>query len=140
LRTTNRWRAEVCVNCSPQFALNAFEAQALDYLLKPVSESRFGAMMKRLSAHLRTKASNEAGLVVTTTQGMTVVPVREVDWLEAADNYARIWSGKRSFLIREPLDQLEKRLGSDGFLRVHRRRSCPRHQFGNFSREDRFWC
>jgi len=47
--------------------------------------------------------------------------VSDIDWIEAAGNYARIWAGSRSFLIREPLRQLEARVRAEGFLRAHRR-------------------
>src|SRR5581483_9080211 len=44
-----------------------------------------------------------------------------VDWIEAADNYARIWTGARSYLLREPLAELERRIRALGFARAHRR-------------------
>src|SRR5205807_7680332 len=101
----------------------AFEAQALDYLVKPVTEARFAATMKRLTRQLRTAApsSREQAIVVTTSRGATVLPVREIDWIEAADNYARIWTGGRSYLIRESLHQLDARVRPHGFARAHRR-------------------
>jgi two-component system LytT family response regulator len=51
--------------------------------------------------------------------------VREIDWIEAADNYGRIWSGGRSHLLRESMNQLEDRLRDHGFIRVHRRAIVP---------------
>lgn len=50
-----------------------------------------------------------------------MLPVREIDWIEAADNYARIWTGGRSYLLRESLHQLEARVRAHGFARAHRR-------------------
>jgi len=120
-QSIDRMPAVVFLTAYDEYALKAFEAQALDYLLKPVSERRFAAMIRRLSAHLQTKASHEAGLVVDTTRGVAVVRFDEVDWIESADNYARIWTGERSFLVREPLHALTRRLQPAGFLRVHRR-------------------
>jgi two-component system LytT family response regulator len=49
-----------------------------------------------------------------------VVPLRDIDWIEAADNYARIWTGGRSYLLRESLGMLEERIGANGFVRAHR--------------------
>jgi two-component system LytT family response regulator len=49
-----------------------------------------------------------------------VVPLRDIDWIEAADNYARIWTGGRSYLLRESLGTLEERIGASGFVRAHR--------------------
>jgi two-component system LytT family response regulator len=122
-RTPERMPALVFLTAYDQFAIRAFEAQALDYLVKPVSEARFAATMNRLSRQLggTAPAGREPAIVVTTARGATVVPVREIDWIEAADNYARIWSGGRSYLLREPLRVLETRIESQGFLRAHRR-------------------
>lgn len=123
-RTPDRMPAVVFLTAYDQFALNAFDAQALDYLVKPVTEPRFAATMKRLSRHLRGEHSGterERAIVVTTSRGTLVLPLREVEWIEAADNYARIWTGGRSFLLRESLGTLEERIGSSGFVRAHRR-------------------
>jgi len=106
-----------------QFAIRAFEAQALDYLVKPVSEARFAATMKRLMKQLRATASGtrEESIVVTTSRGATVLRTGEIDWIEAADNYARLWIGGRSYLLRESLQLLEERVRAHGFIRAHRR-------------------
>ena len=50
-----------------------------------------------------------------------MVPLRDVDWIEAEGNYARIWTGGRSHLLREPLRALEARARAHGFVRAHRR-------------------
>jgi two-component system LytT family response regulator len=121
-RTPERMPAVVFLTAYDQFAIRAFEAQALDYLLKPATEARFAATMKRLTHQLRAAApsAGERALVVATARGTVVVPVREIDWIEAADNYARIWTGGRSYLLREPLRVLETRVQPHGFLRAHR--------------------
>lgn len=122
-RTPERMPAVIFLTAYDQFAVKAFEAQALDYLVKPVSDARFAAAMKRLVRHLRATAlaRRSPTIVVTTSRGTTVLSVREIEWIEAADNYARIWSGGRGYLLREPLRQLEARVGAHGFLRAHRR-------------------
>jgi len=91
-RTPERMPAVVFLTAYDQFAIRAFEAQALDYLLKPVGETRFAATMKRLTKQLRAAAAStrEKGIVVSTSLGATVLSIREIDWIEAADNYARI--------------------------------------------------
>jgi two-component system LytT family response regulator len=121
-RTPERMPPVVFLTAYDQFAIRAFEAQALDYLVKPVSEARFAATMKRLTRQLRGAASfpNEQAIVVTTSRGATVLPVRDIDWIEAADNYARIWTGRRNFLLRESLRLLEERVRAHGFRRAHR--------------------
>ena len=122
-RTPERMPAVVFLTAYDQFAIRAFEAQALDYLVKPVAEARFAATMKRLTRQLRTAAppSRDPALVVTTSRGATVLPLREIDWIEAADNYARLWIGGRSHLLREPMRLLEARVRAHGFVRAHRR-------------------
>ena len=122
-RTAERMPAVVFLTAFDQFAIRAFEAQALDYLVKPVSEARFAATMKRLIRQLRATApaTREESIVVTTPRGATVLRVREIDWIEAADNYARLWIGGRSYLLRESLQLLEERVRRDGFIRAHRR-------------------
>src|SRR6202521_3803364 len=97
-RTPERMPAVVFLTAYDQFAIRAFEAQALDYLLKPVGETRFAATMKRLTRQLRAAAPplRQKGIVVSTSRGVTVLAIREIDWIEAADNYARIWTGGRS--------------------------------------------
>jgi two-component system LytT family response regulator len=127
-RTPERMPAVVFLTAYDQFAIRAFEAQALDYLVKPVAEARFAATMKRLNRLLRNAATasvRDERLVVTTGRGAMVLPIREIDWIEAADNYARLWVGGRSYLLRESLSQLEDRVRVHGFVRVHRQALVP---------------
>jgi two-component system, LytTR family, response regulator len=121
-RTPERMPAVVFLTAYDQFAIKAFESEALDYLVKPVSESRFAATMKRLTRRLGAGegAARERSIVVTTPRGVLVLPLREIDWIEAADYYSRVWVGKRSYLLRESLAQLERRVGAHGFVRAHR--------------------
>src|SRR5690242_1599840 len=84
-RTPERMPAIVFLTAFDQFALRAFEAEALDYLVKPVSEARFSATMRRLTRQLRSAPSTtrEARIVVTTSRGAAVLAVRDIDWIEA---------------------------------------------------------
>jgi two-component system LytT family response regulator len=125
-RTPERMPAVVFLTAYDQFAIRAFEAQALDYLVKPVTEARFAATMKRLARQLRATLpaappARDQNIVVSTPRGATVLAVREIDWIEAADNYARLWIGGRSYLLRESLRELERRVRAHGFVRAHRR-------------------
>jgi two-component system LytT family response regulator len=122
-RTPERMPAVIFLTAYDEFALKAFDAQALDYLVKPVSEARFATTMKRLLRQLRgaTPAVREPRVIVTTSRGATLLPAREIEWIEAADNYVRVWSAGRGYLLREPLRQLEARIGRHGFVRAHRR-------------------
>jgi two-component system LytT family response regulator len=122
-RTPERMPAVVFLTAYDEFALKAFEAQALDYLVKPVSEQRFAATMKRVVRQLRMQAvaSPEPTIVVTTGRGSAVFGLSEIDWIEAADNYARLWIGQRSYLFREAHGHVEARTQGHGFVRAHRR-------------------
>lgn len=116
-----RMPAVVFLTAFEQFALRAFDAEAVDYLVKPVSTSRFATTMSRLSRRLGGAAhAREPGIVVTTARGALVLELRDIEWIEAADYYARVWLGTRSYLLRESLDELERRVAEHGFVRAHR--------------------
>ena len=130
-RGIERMPAVVFLTAFDQFAIKAFEAEALDYLVKPVSEARFAATMKRLGKRLsqskqaaRDEGQHEARderIVVTTSRGATVLHLSEIDWIEAAGNYAQLWIGQRNYFLRESLQLLEERVRKHGFIRAHRR-------------------
>ena len=122
-RTADRMPAVIFLTAYDQFALKAFDAQALDYLVKPVSQARFAATMARLRKQLRgsPRPGRDQALIVSTARGTLVIPLHEIDWIEAADNYARVRTGTRSYLLRESLGTLEERIGANGFVRAHRR-------------------
>jgi two-component system LytT family response regulator len=122
-----------------QYAVRAFEVHALDYLLKPFDEERFASMMQRVEERLTggdggvyaqrvftmletlTAASSYAERFVVRLRGkILVIPVAEVDWIKAEDNYIRIHSGSSSYLDRETLSELCARLDPKKFVRVHR--------------------
>jgi two-component system LytT family response regulator len=122
-RTVERMPEVVFLTAWDQYAVRAFEAEALDYLVKPVSEARFSATMKRLMKRLRspTTATRDEIIVVTTSRGATALNVSEIDWVEASGNYAQLWAGPRSYFLRESLQLLEERMRKHGFVRAHRR-------------------
>ena len=118
---SERMPAVVFLTAFEQFALRAFDAEAVDYLVKPVSTARFATTMSRLSRRLGGAAhAREPGIVVTTARGALVLELRDIEWIEAADYYARVWVGTRSYLLRESLDELERRVAEHGFVRAHR--------------------
>jgi two-component system LytT family response regulator len=121
-QTVQRMPAVVFLTAFDQFAIRAFETEALDYLVKPVSEARFAATMKRLEKRLRSssKSPQQETIVVTTARGATVLHLNEIDWIEAAGNYTQLWVGARSHFLRESLQLLEERIQAHGFIRAHR--------------------
>ena len=121
-RSAERMPAVVFLTAYDKFAIRAFEAEAHDYLVKPVTETRFAQTMRRLTRRLGAggAAARDPGIVVATARGRRVLLFREVDWIEAADNYARLWIAGRSYLVRESLGQLETRVAPHGFARAHR--------------------
>jgi two-component system, LytTR family, response regulator len=122
-RSVERMPAVVFLTAFDQFAIKAFEAEALDYLIKPVSEERFAATMKRLARRLSSLPAlrRDERIVVTTSRGAAVLHVSEIDWIEAAGNYAQLWIGQRNYFLRESLQTLEDRVSKHGFARAHRR-------------------
>ena len=122
-RSVERMPAVVFLTAFDQFAIKAFEAEALDYLVKPVSEVRFAATIKRLAKRLSSSAreARDERIVVTTTRGAAVLHLSEIDWIEAAGNYAQLWIGQRNYFLRESLQTLEGRVSKHGFVRAHRR-------------------
>jgi two-component system, LytTR family, response regulator len=122
-RTVERMPEVVFLTAFDQFALGAFEAEALDYLVKPVSEARFAATMKRLMKRLRSTATamRDEYIVVTTSRGAVVINVGDIDWIEASGNYAQLWVASRGYFLRESLQLLEERLSKHGFIRASRR-------------------
>ena len=120
-RTVERMPAVVFLTAFDQFAIRAFETEALDYLVKPVSEERFASTMKRLLRRLRSGSRREETIVVTTSRGASVLHLNEIDWIEAAGNYSELWVGTHSYFLRESLQLLEQRVQKHGFIRAHRR-------------------
>jgi two-component system, LytTR family, response regulator len=136
-RGPERMPAVVFVTAHDQFAVQAFEAQALDYLVKPLNVERFEAALTRVRQRLEMAeavdlaarlsallaAERAAGierLVVSTANGELVIPVDDIDWIGAEDYYACVYVGGKRHLTREALASLERHLDSRKFVRVHR--------------------
>ncbi|MDB4912768.1 MAG: LytTr DNA-binding region [Gemmatimonadetes bacterium] len=110
-----------------EFALDAFEVEATDYLLKPVSDERFAAAMQRVRRRLASgpdplqpRARSDQHLLIPTAKGHRVIALDEIDWIGADDYYAAVNSGGRRYLLRETMTSLEARLDAASFVRVHR--------------------
>lgn len=120
-RRGRRLPLTVFLTAYEQFALQAFEAEAVDYLLKPVSQWRFAATMGRLHRWLQGgQPGRGARFSVSTAHGVVILDEADIEWIEAAGNYARLWAAGSGYLYRESLGELERLLRASGFIRVHR--------------------
>ncbi|MFL9872945.1 LytR/AlgR family response regulator transcription factor [Paraburkholderia megapolitana] len=115
--------ALVFVTAFDQYALRAFDAQAVDYLLKPVEPERLARTVQRLRASVRVTPRPSVGVpaqLMIADRGQThIVRCAEIEWLEAADNYVNIHLAGRSLLMRRTLTALLNDL-DPMFVRTHR--------------------
>jgi two-component system, LytTR family, response regulator len=115
--------ALVFVTAFDQYAVRAFDAQAADYLLKPVEPERLARTVQRLREALRGAARPSVGMpahLMVADRGKThVVRCADIEWLEAADNYVNIHLPGQSLLIRRTLAALLNDL-DPAFVRTHR--------------------
>ncbi len=138
----------IFVTAYDQYALRAFEAQALDYLLKPFDDDRFEQALERarssikqkkvgaLGAQLAALVSDQSAAVepkeeepeteylervmVKGRGSMYFIKVADIDWIEAAGDYVSLHTGKKTHLIRETMTGMVKKLDPRRFVRVHR--------------------
>lgn len=116
--------AIIFVTAYEKYALQAFEAGALDYLLKPFDDARFARALRRAKDKLAHYASLEPHsarrLAIRSPGRLLFVNVSEIDWIEAASYYACIHVGSDTHIIRRSLGELERDLGEEHFIRIHR--------------------
>ena len=120
-----------------EFALRAFELNAVDYLMKPFSKIRFDQALEKVFTRLKSKSHHNPELeklkeqvressgpqerfFVKTGNHIDVIPVEEIIHVEAQDDYVEFHTPKGRFLKKETMAQLEQQLPQDRFLRVHR--------------------
>jgi two-component system, LytTR family, response regulator len=126
-----------------QFAVRAFEAHAMDYLLKPFERERLHLAIERaraelLKSHNRDLTNRILDLLATNGEPKTnskppedrmviraggkvvFLDLAEVDWIEAAANYVKLNVGKESYLLREGIGRVSERLDPGRFVRIHR--------------------
>jgi DNA-binding LytR/AlgR family response regulator len=111
--------AVVFVTAHDQHAVDAFELNAVDYVLKPVREQRIVEAVRRVLA--ATRIENPQEQVPVERGGVTrFVPVSQIRYVEAEGDYARLHTADDSHLVRVPLTQLEQDWADAGFVRIHR--------------------
>jgi len=120
-------------------AMRAFEVHAVDYLLKPVTPDRLSIALERARALMRQPRSVELTrkldallqtlkppkkvlerIIIKSIGKVTVVPVEEIDWIEAEGDYVKLHTAERSHLLREKISALEEKLDNGAFMRIHR--------------------
>jgi two-component system, LytTR family, response regulator len=131
--------AVIFVTAFDQFALRAFEAHALDYLLKPFDDERFEAALQRARERIRQQQGGDLDrrlqalletvggehgylrrLVVPTGHRNVFIRTEQIDWIEADRNYIRLHVGGRAYLMRENLSHIASALDPATFCRIHR--------------------
>jgi len=131
--------AVIFVTAYDRYALQAFDVNALDYLLKPYNRERFHKAVERARAQLSNGAKGELSerllsllenlqpeqkhlerLMIKSSGRVFFLRTTEIDWIEAEGNYLRLHVGKESHLLRETMNRLAAKLDQDKFLRIHR--------------------
>src|SRR5438270_2170710 len=117
-----------------QYALRAFEIHAMDYLLKPFTQERLSSSVERARKEILLSSQQPAGngapgqsgnhyttrIVFKSRGRILFLPVSDIRWISAEENYVRICTGAETHLLRETMTSLEQRLDPKLFLRVHR--------------------
>jgi two-component system, LytTR family, response regulator len=115
--------AIVFVTAYDQYALRAFEAGALDYLLKPFDNARFERALDRAKQKIaqgRNSLRTLDRLAIKNAGRILFVKSSEIDWIEAADYYACLHVGARTHLLRRSMSELDQELSPTLFCRIHR--------------------
>jgi two-component system LytT family response regulator len=129
----------IFVTAYDQFALRAFEAHALDYLLKPFDDERFEAALERARERIRQQQGGDLDqrlralldevrgprsylqrLVVQVGHRSVFIKTDDIDWIEADRNYIRLHVGAQAYMLRENLSHIESALDPAKFCRIHR--------------------
>ncbi|HWD00783.1 MAG TPA: LytTR family DNA-binding domain-containing protein [Candidatus Sulfopaludibacter sp.] len=125
--------AVVFVTAFDQYAMRAFDAQAVDYLLKPFGTDRFERALERAKSRLgapgaaaeltraaRPPEPRPERIVVKDGAKVHVIPIDRLDYVEAQDDYVALHSGGRSYLKQQPIAEIESLLDPARFVRIHR--------------------
>ena len=116
--------AVIFVTAYDQYAMRAFDAQAIDYLLKPFSAERFDRAVERAKGRTgkqRPAAPRQVDrMVVRDGAKIHVIPLDKLDYVEAQDDYVALHSEGKSYLKQQPIGALEAMLDAARFVRIHR--------------------
>ena len=115
--------ALVFVTAYDQYALRAFEAGALDYLLKPFDNARFGRALERAKERIalgKDAPRKIERLAIKSAGEILFLKISEIDWIEAADYYVCLHVATKSHLLRRSMSEVEQELCAGAFCRIHR--------------------
>jgi two-component system LytT family response regulator len=114
-----------------EYAVQAFESRAVDYIVKPVEPARLCEALDRVRQRLRNgdapsrdasaPAKAAARIAVSSGDRTTLVRLADIDWIEAVGNYIKLHVGDQSYVVRSALYAFEKRLDPSEFVRIHRK-------------------
>lgn len=125
----------VFVTAYERYALDAFRASAVQYLVKPVAQESLALAMTRVRELVAVRSDTEMNRFLEKLQQRTpfmqhvavkskgelrLVPVDRIDWFESAGNYVRLHAGPERFLLRQTMSGLEEKLDPAQFVRIHR--------------------
>ncbi len=113
--------AVVFVTADEDKALQAFELAAVDYLLKPVRADRLAESVRRICELMEDGAAAKPEVITVDQGGITKMIRRdEIKYVQAQGDYARLHTAEASYLIRVPLNDLERQWADAGYIRIHR--------------------
>ncbi|HZS29276.1 MAG TPA: LytTR family DNA-binding domain-containing protein [Candidatus Angelobacter sp.] len=116
-------RAVVFVTAYDQYAVRAFEMEALDYLLKPIQEQRFCKVLSRAKEQIyggQGTAVWRDRIVVKNAGNVVFLQAQEIQWIEAASYYVALHVSGKTYMLRRTMNELEHDLNPDRFCRIHR--------------------
>ncbi|UIR57545.1 LytTR family DNA-binding domain-containing protein [Sphingobacterium sp. SRCM116780] len=138
----------VFVTSHPEFALESFELSAFDYILKPVTEKRFTSTVQRLKDYwnMKQKAATyellqgTETLLISEGRNKIKVPVNEIIYLEAMQNYTKVVTRQRSYLTLVGFNTFLNKLPQNSFLRIHRSYAIARDKINGWISSDEIIC
>jgi two-component system, LytTR family, response regulator len=138
----NKFPYVIFVTAHDRYAIRAFEVNALDYLLKPIDDERFDLAFQRARESLSRDRDRDLGrrlasvlseigckdnlekktdrIVVRSAGRVVFVKTSDIDWIEAAGDYVTLHAGKKSWLLRATISEMDAKLQDKGFARIHR--------------------
>lgn len=109
-----------------QYAVKAFEVNALDYLVKPLREERFAISIEKIKTEFSKKEAKKNPLpmhnkiFIKDGENCHFIPLSDIRLIQSMDNYARLYFGKDKAMIKRSLNLIEEKLDSNVFFRVNR--------------------